>query len=336
MNKKIKTQKEIIKIARNLQKQGKKVVTYNGSFDILHLGHMQAIKEAKNQGDILIILLNSDTSIKMYKGPHHPVNQENVRSEILAGLCDVDYIVLFNQINPKEILGSIKPDVHCGGSDWGKNCIARSVVETNGGNIHILKWQSGFSTSNLVKKILNIYSHPETKAVFLDRDGTINVNNKPEYTYRIDDFKFVPGVILALKKLSKTGYKIIVATNQSGISRGYFKESDVRLLHAWMIKELKKNGIRIDKIYYCPHHPDDKCRCRKPEIGMFLQAVKDFGINLSKSWFIGDDQRDVIAGRNANIKTIKIGEKMLTKLKLEPNYYAKNIKEAVEIVFRNE
>lgn len=334
MHKKIKTQNEIIRIVRSLKKQDKKIVTYNGSFDVLHFGHIKSLEEAKQQGDVLVVLINSDESIRQYKGPSHPINSQEERAEVLSAIECVDFLVIFDEINPKEILKKIKPDIHCNGSDWGKNCIERNVVEESGGRIHILKWQTGFSTSNLIKKILNVYSKPEAKAIFLDRDGTINIDNKPGYTYKINDFKFLPGVISGLKNLSKKDYKIIIATNQSGISRNYFKDSDLCLLHKWMIKELRKNGARINKIYYCPHGPDDNCFCRKPEPGMFLQAVKDFNINLSKSWFIGDDQRDVLAGRNANIKTIKIGDKMPPGLKLEPNYYAKNLLQAVEIIFK--
>jgi len=344
MNPKIKRQGEIVEIVKNLKEQGKKVVTYNGSFDILHLGHIKSLEEAKAQGDILAILLNSDNSVQKYKGPNHPVNSEKERAEVLSAIGHVDYVVHFDEINPKEILKKIKPDIHCNGSDWGKNCVERGVVEENGGKIHILKWQQGFSTSGLMSRVAgsrqagqktnNIHFKPEVKAVFLDRDGTININ-EPEYIHKIDDFKFVLGAISALKKLSKTDHKIIIATNQSGIARGYYNEKDLKKLHDWMLKELRKNEVRIDKIYYCPHGPNDNCPCRKPKPGMLLKAGEDFGLNLSKSWIVGDDFRDIIAGREANIKTIKIGKKMPVDLKLEPNYHVKNILDAVNIILNN-
>ncbi|MEK7658903.1 MAG: D-glycero-beta-D-manno-heptose 1,7-bisphosphate 7-phosphatase [Patescibacteria group bacterium] len=331
MNLKIKSQEEIIDIVETLKKQGKKIVTYNGSFDILHLGHIKSLEEAKKQGDVLAVLLNSDSSINLYKGPGHPINSEKYRAEVLSAVNYVDYVVNFNEINPKEILKKIKPDVHCNGSDWGKNCIERQVVEEGGGRIHILKWLKGFSTSSLIEKTADKNLKQNVKAVFLDRDGTININ-EPEYTHKKDDFKLFPETITALKKLSKTDYKIIVVTNQSGIARGYYTELQMKKLHKWMVEEFNKKGIRIDKIYYCPHGPDDNCSCRKPKPGMLLQAGQDFGLNLSKSWFIGDGSADVLAGREANVKTIKIDKKMDEKYKLEPNYYAKNILEAVNII----
>ena len=103
-----------------------------------------------------------------------------------------------------------------------------------------------------------------------------------------------------------------------------------------MTRRLRRERVRIDKIYYCPHGPKDNCSCRKPKIGLLIKAVQDFGLNLSKSWLIGDDERDVIMGRQANVKTIKIGEKMAKKLKLEPNYYAKNLLEAVSLIQKYE
>lgn len=332
---KIKSKKQIIQIVKKLKKQGKKIVAYNGSFDILHAGHIQSLKEARNQGDFLVLLLNSDKSVRSYKGPNKPIVSQTERAEILSALECVDYITIFDQINPKNILKKIKPNIYCNGPDWGKNCVERNVVEKNGGRMHILKWQTGLSTSKLIKKILETWHKPEIKAVFLDRDGTININ-QPGCVRKISQFKFASGAVSALKRLSKTDYKIIIVTNQAGIGRGYFKKRDLEKIHQWMLKKLKKVGVRIDKIYYCPHRPEENCSCRKPKIGMFLRAVADFDINLRRSWFIGDDNKDVIAGREANIKTIKIGKRMPKEIKLEPNYYVKNLLQAIKIIKRNE
>jgi len=329
INKKIKGKTQIVKIVKDLKANGKKIVTYNGSFDILHIGHIKSLYEAKSKGDILIVLLNSDKSIKIYKGPKRPIINEKDRAGTLSAIECVDYVTIFDEINPINILNLIKPHVHCNGSDWGKDCVERGVVERNGGHIHVLRWQKGYSTTGLISKITELYSTPSIKAVFIDRDGTIN-DNGLGYIYRIEDFKFLPGSIEALKRLSDTNYKIIIVTNQSGIGRGLYTQSDFEKLNSWFLETCKKHGIRIDKIYFCPHAPEDGCRCRKPEIGMLLDAVNDFGISLNESWVIGDDPKDVIMGRLANTKTIKIGSMMPPKLKLQPNFYATNLLEAVE------
>lgn len=336
-NKKIKTQEEITDIVKDLKKQGKKIATYNGSFDLLHLGHIRALEEASLQGDVLIVLLNSDKSVKSYKGPTRPIVKEQERAETLSAIESVDYIVIFDEINPKEILNIIKPDIYVSGADWGKNCIEREVVEKNGGEVYVLGWVDGLSTSGLIERILKVNSIPLVKAVLIDRDGTINVND-PEYTHKIEDFKFTEKAIEALQWLTTTDYKIIIHTNQSGIARGYYTEEDFQKLNEWMLGVFKEKNIRIDKIYHCPHHADftGDCECRKPKPGMFLQAVEDFSISLAKSWVIGDGKGDIIAGREVNAKTIKIGKKMPENIKLEPNFYAKNLFEAVEIIKKHE
>lgn len=330
---KIILQREMVRIARAAKRAGKRIVTINGSFDVLHAGHVRVLEEARAQGDILIVMMNSDRSVQMYKGPRRPIVPERERVSMLAGLACVDYVTLFHEINPKRMLRALKPDVHCNGSDWGKDCVERETVEAYGGRIHIVSWHRGYSTTCMVEKIFATYSKPDVRAVFVDRDGTIN-DNSAGATYRVQDFKFLPYAIRGLRMLTThSDFKIIVVTNQSGIGRGQYSERDTRALHRWLIRTLAGKGVRIDKIYHCPHTPEDRCVCRKPEIGMFLQAVRDFGISLNHSYMIGDDPRDVIAGREANITTIKIGDRMPQDgVKLEPHYYAKDLKDAAGII----
>lgn len=327
---KIKTQEEIQNILNDLKEDDKKIVAINGSFDILHLGHEKILQTAKSQGDVLVVLLNSDESVRKYKGPFRPINSEDVRAENIASFEVVDYVVLFDEINPKKVLDIIKPDIYCQGSDWGKNCIEREVVERNGGEIYVVERSESVSSSDFVPKEIK----SAKKAVFFDRDGVINFN-EPEYVHRIEDFKFIPQTLGVLKELSKTDFKIVIITNQSGIGRGYYSEDDFHVLNNWMITELAKQDIRIDKVYYCPHTEVDACECRKPGIGMFLRAVKDLQISLAKSFLVGDSSADVLAGREANIQTIKFGDKMPAELKLEPNYYVDEIGAAVDIIMEH-
>jgi len=135
------------------------------------------------------------------------------------------------------------------------------------------------------------------KAIFLDRDGTINVEKN--YLYKIEDFEFLPGVINALKQLQAAGYLLIIITNQSGIARGYYTERDFKKLNDWMLEELNNKGVSITRVYYCPHHPDAAkgeyrvaCECRKPKLGLFYKAVEEYDIDLSLSYAIGDKIRD--------------------------------------------
>ncbi|MDP2704198.1 MAG: D-glycero-beta-D-manno-heptose 1,7-bisphosphate 7-phosphatase [bacterium] len=148
------------------------------------------------------------------------------------------------------------------------------------------------------------------KAVFLDRDGTINVY-KPDYLWKIEDFLWIPEAKEGLRILSKTDYKIVIVSNQSGVGRGYYTKEDVERLHDWMLEECKKEGIRIDAIYYCPHHPDEGCLCRKPKPGMIHRAAEELVIDLKKSWMIGDNPKDIEAGHAAGLKTIQVENREL-------------------------
>jgi len=140
------------------------------------------------------------------------------------------------------------------------------------------------------------------KAVFLDRDGTI-ARDVP-YCRRVEDFEILPRVPEAVRLLNQEGYKVVVITNQSGIARGYFSEATLSLIHRKMITNLEQAGARIDAVYVCPHHPDEGCGCRKPSPTLVIRAAADIGIALDQSYMIGDDPKDVKAGRAAGCRTI--------------------------------
>lgn len=140
------------------------------------------------------------------------------------------------------------------------------------------------------------------KAAFFDRDGTINVDTG--YVHRIEEFQFIDGIPEFIKKWNDWGYKVIVVTNQAGIARGYYTEDDMHKLHAYMNEELAQIGAHVDAFYFCPHHPDftGACHCRKPEPGMFEQAIKDWDIDVTQSIMFGDRQSDIEAAEKCGIK----------------------------------
>ena len=184
------------------------------------------------------------------------------------------------------------------------------------------------------------------KAIFLDRDGTINVEKN--YLYKVEDFEFLPGVVEALMKLQNTGYLLIVITNQSGIGRGYYSEKDFQKLNDWMINTLREKGVIITDVYYCPHLPDAKikkyrkdCECRKPKLGMYMQAAKDHDIDLSKSFAIGDKIRDCSICDNTGCRGFLIGNNERTTLindvkegKIMRVKYAHDLAACVEMIIK--
>ncbi len=141
------------------------------------------------------------------------------------------------------------------------------------------------------------------KALFLDRDGVVNVEKN--YLYKIDDFELMEGILDVCRHYEAKGYLIIIVTNQSGISRGYYTENDFKHLSDWMVEHFKSLGITITRIYHCPHHEsiDGACDCRKPEPGMLLEAQHDFDLDMESSVMIGDNERDIQAAIRAGVRT---------------------------------
>lgn len=142
------------------------------------------------------------------------------------------------------------------------------------------------------------------KAVFLDRDGLINRQAPPhDYIKTRQQFEFLPGVPEAIRALNELGYLVLIVTNQRGVARGLMTMADVDDIHRYMCDELERLGARVDKIYVCPHD-HGQCTCRKPDIGLFLQAEQDYEIDKAASWAIGDSASDVEAGRRYGVRTI--------------------------------
>ena len=176
--------------------------------------------------------------------------------------------------------------------------------------------------------------HNKQKAVFLDRDGVIN--KYVGFLRDIDDFELLDGVSKAIRKINESGYLAIVVTNQPVIARGEVSFAELTEIHNKMETLLGEDGAYLDAIYFCPHHPDKgfdgeipelkfDCDCRKPKPGMLIKAAKEFNIDLTKSWMVGDSDSDIMAGKNAGCSTVLIGES-------DENMCASNLLEAVDYI----
>ena len=147
----------------------------------------------------------------------------------------------------------------------------------------------------------------KNKAVFLDRDGVLN-QEMGDYVCRIEDFHVLEHNIKSLKELQDRGYLLIVATNQGGLAKGWYSEEQLTQMHEKLRTIYKEGGVELTDIFYCPHHPDftGDCDCRKPKPGLLLQGIEKYNIDPALSYFIGDRERDVIAGTAAGVKGILI------------------------------
>ena len=154
MPSKLKSLRRISKIVSRLKRLGKKVVFTNGCFDILHVGHVRVLKEAKSLGDILVVGLNRDASVKGLKGPERPVTNENDRAEVLCALAVVDYAIFFKENTPEKLIHAVRPDFLVKGGDWKKKDIAGAAfVESYGGKVIALRFTKGYSSTKLIEKI---------------------------------------------------------------------------------------------------------------------------------------------------------------------------------------
>lgn len=189
-----------------------------------------------------------------------------------------------------------------------------------------------------IGKIANRNLKCNQKAVFLDRDGTIN--KYVGFLRNIDDFELLPGVAEAIRRINLSGYLAIVVTNQPVVAHGEVTFDELQVIHNKMETLLGQQGAYIDKIYFCPHHPHKgydgeveklkiECNCRKPKPGMLLKAAKDYNIDLKHSWMIGDGKNDVMAGKAAGCKTVLLGEGIYGQ-----DYTVKTLTEAIDLFIK--
>ena len=283
------------------------LVMTNGVFDVLHRGHVSYLHRAAELGASLLIAVNTDRSARMLgKGPDRPLNAAEDRAYVLAGLASVDLVTFFDTRTPVELIRAIRPDIYVKGGDYDMETLEETrVVRSWGGQSVAIPFVDGFSTTALVQRIRQP-QNAGRKAAFLDRDGVINKDKA--YVHRWEDFEFVPGAIQGMRRLQDAGYALVIVTNQSGLARGYYTETQYQQLTEALHQELAGHGVKLDGVYHCPHHPKGTvpalsidCDCRKPAPGMVLQAARELGLSLPESLLIGDKPSDIEAARAAGI-----------------------------------
>lgn len=350
---KIKSRKELASIVLDLKEKGKKIGFTSGSFDIVHAGHVSYLEKAKEKCDILIVAVNSDASVKKYKGENRPIVPELERITLIASLESVDYAYLFDERRNSANIEALKPDFYIKAGDYKESeLLSKDLVEKYGGKILLIPLEFNSSSSSMIDKIIKVFGHNENveqdnashipirktkhhRAIFLDRDGTINKDI--EYLHEPDKFEFLPNAVSGLRKMQDMGFKLAVVTTQAGIGLGYFTKEDFYKVNRQMFKLLSSSEIVLDKIYFCPHSKGDKCKCRKPESGLFQRAKEDLNIDLEKSYMIGDKSSDIEAGKRIGCKTILIKhDNPDSEFDVQPDYVAEDLLDAAEYIFKEE
>ncbi len=174
------------------------------------------------------------------------------------------------------------------------------------------------------------------KTIFLDRDGVINRNLHNNYVKKWDEFEFLPKAKEAIKTLTDANWNIIVISNQAGIGKGVMSAQTVEEINARMIEHIEDHGGKVEAVYYCPHRPDEGCKCRKPQPGLLLRAIREFGIELSGTYLIDDKITDIQAGKRVGCATILVktgcGEECIERRNqwpIAPDYIVSDLNEAV-------
>ena len=344
---KITTREALVIILEKLKRAGKKIGFTSGAFDLLHAGHVQYLEKAKEHCDILVAALNSDASVKKYKGEGRPLSAQQDRAVVLAGLESVDFVFIFEENNNKENIITLKPDFYIKAADYNEKTLSSAaLVESYGGKVILIPLTAGKSTSGLIAKlsqgadspVLQHIEYTPAPAVFVDRDGTII--EFVEYLHEPEKVKCIPGAVEALKSLRNAGYRIVMVTNQPGIGMGYYTKDDFYKVNKALFKAVSQHGLYFDRVYFCPHHVGEPCQCRKPNTLMVERAVKEINIIKEKSFTIGDTSMDVELGINSGCTPILVETGMAGNDKPEISkkaaYRAKDLSQAAEWILLND
>ena len=310
------TRDDLIKIREQHRLAGEVVGYTSGTFDLLHRGHVEYLGEAKKLCDRLIVGVNSDSSVRLYKGPTRPVISHEDRAMVVAALKSVDYVFVFEEKNNNRTIELLKPDVYIKAGDYSKDKLSSApLVESYGGRIELVPFVPERSTTSIIERAgliaqtgsISPSSLAPRPALFLDRDGTIIEHI--EYLHEPSKVAIKKGAFEAIKKFQDAGYRIVMVTNQPGISLGYFTVEDFFRVNSRILREAAPFGVLFDKMYFCPHSNSDRCDCRKPLAGMLERAVGDLEVLRAESIFIGDSGVDIEAANRFGCRSVLLSEK---------------------------
>jgi D-glycero-beta-D-manno-heptose 1-phosphate adenylyltransferase len=342
MQSKILSINDLVAIVLKLKTTGKKIGFTSGTFDLLHRGHVEYLSSAKGLCDYLIVGVNSDKSVKLYKDPLRPIVQDIDRIAVLAGLQAVDALFLFDDTNNNNNIQLLKPDVYIKAGDYDISKLSSaSIVKSYGGEIKIVPFVTDRSSTSIINKIsqLNSISFPEIipsvskPAIFVDRDGTII----ELIDYLCDPLKisFIKNALSGLKAFQDAGYCLVMTTNQPGIGLGFYTIYDFYSFTLELFKQLTPYEITFSKVYFSPHTKGEPSTTRKPLTGMIDKAKSELNLDLAKSLVIGDSTVDIeMANRaglaSALVLTGKAGKDKLYNI--TPTYIGKSILEIATMI----
>jgi rfaE bifunctional protein nucleotidyltransferase chain/domain len=286
-----------------------------GSFDLLHAGHVHYLSQARARCDALIVAVNSDASIRGYKSSLRPVNPEEHRRYVVAGLSAVDAVATLEDRRPLALLLRWKPDLYMKGGDYDVSSLrSGAAVRDYGGAVEVIRPAFPTSSSQIIERIDALYRHaaPEPAPpgesaglVLFDRDGTL-IRNVP-FLHDPARLELAPGAGDALAALQTAGFRVAIVTNQQGIGLGYATEQEFIAVNQRLFRELAPFGVLVSRVYFCPHSMADRCGCRKPAPGMVLRALREFAVPPERCFVVGDSSADADAAMAAGCRAVIVG-----------------------------
>lgn len=320
---KIKSREEVASLCAEARARGKRVGFTSGTFDLLHAGHVDYLEKARQACDLLVVGVNSDASVRAYKGPSRPLVPAEQRAEVVAALECVDLVFIFPERRNKVNIQLLRPDLYIKAGDYQQSQLtSKEEVERYGGKVLLIPVTTPVSTTEILARAVSVQASPQAvvevagavhlhrprlkpaPAVFVDRDGTI-LEEVP-YLHEPEKARLLPLVGEGLRRFQDMGYRIVVLTNQAGIGLGYFPVEDFYRVNSAMLGLLHQHGVRVDKVYFCPHGLAEQCECRKPGTALLRLAVEQLNVDLSHSIVIGDRTSDVETARRAGCRSILV------------------------------
>lgn len=309
------------------RREGLTVGFTNGCFDLVHPGHVHALKSARALCDRLVVGINSDASVQRLKGPTRPIQSQDARAIVLSAFGFVDAVAVFDEQTPLSLIQAVKPTVLVKGADYtASQVVGKEFVESYGGRVELISLVPDASTSNLVKraqapverksvippyhlmiragKMVTAECESKLKqgALFLDRDGVVNVDTG--YVGRVADLRIINDTAAMIAEFNRAGIPVVLVSNQSGVSRGYFDWPAVCQVDDAVASGLSDHGAHLDLVLYSGAHAELAATgsdFRKPAPGMFFTAAKLLAIDLSRSVLIGDKISDLEAAAAAGL-----------------------------------
>lgn len=294
--------------------RGERIGFTCGTFDLLHVGHIDYLKHARRLCDRLIVAVNSDSSVRSYKQPMRPINTHDHRIAVISALSCVDAAIVMHASRPEAMMEALRPDLYIKGGDYSvKPLRSASLVESYGGRCIVIPLEHEVSTTQIMRRIQDMAQYDEPQIlenrpdpiVFLDRDGTL-IKNIPFLRDR-SRVELLSGVGEGMRRLLDLGYRLVIVTNQQGIGLGYFDYDAFVKVNSRMLHLLAAFDVKISRFYFCPHSMADDCECRKPGTRLIEQALSHYGVRPEKCFFIGDSAADLECARRAGCIGIQLG-----------------------------